>query len=86
MAMGAAAAVRREGVAVDMVLEAKKRKWVLKHANRIGVGYAAIFDSREADRGLVRVKCLANGEASVCLDSALPPSAPTHCDPCIGPN
>ena len=61
-AMAAAAAVREAGTAVDVVLEAKKPKWVFKHADRMGVGYVAIFGPREAEQGLVRVKDLTVGE------------------------
>ena len=61
-AMAAAAALRASGACVDLVLEAKKPKWVFKHADRIGVGYVALFDAREADKGLVRVKRLTDAE------------------------
>ena len=61
-AMAAAAALRDAGVPVDMVLEAKKPKWVFKHADRVAVGHVCLFAPREAEEGLVRVKRMADGE------------------------
>ena len=61
-AMAAAAALRGAGVAVDMVLEPKKPKWVFKHADRVAVGHVCLFAPREAEEGLVRVKRMADGE------------------------
>ncbi len=61
-AMAAAAELRESGARVDLVLENKKNKWLFKHADRVGVGYVALFDAREADKGLVRVKRLADAE------------------------
>jgi len=60
-AMRAAAALRAGGATVDLFLESKKPKWVFKHADRTGAGYVALFDAREADKGLVRVKRLSDG-------------------------
>jgi len=71
-AMGAAAALREAGAAVDLVLEAKKPKWVFKHADRTGAGYVALFDQREAEKGLVRVKRLADGEQTDVAIAELP--------------
>ena len=68
-AMAAATAIREAGGQVDMVLEPKKPKWVFKHADRTGVGYVVLFAPREAEEGLVRVKCMADGEqADVPMD------------------
>merc|ERR1740127_418017 len=59
-AMAAAAAMRSAGVPVDVVLEAKKPKWVFKHADRTQAGYVCLFAPREAAEGLVRVKRMAD--------------------------
>ena len=63
-AMVAAANLREQGAAVDLVLEPKKPKWVFKHADRSGARYVAFFAPREVEQGLVRVKRLADGEQS----------------------
>ena len=61
-AMRAAAALRASGVDVDMVLDAKKTKWVFKHADRTGARFVALVAPDEAERGLVRVKRMGDGE------------------------
>jgi len=62
MAMASASALRAAGVKVDLVIEAKKMKWIFKHADRMRAPYVVLFAPREAEEGLVRVKCMANGE------------------------
>jgi len=61
-AMGAAAALREAGIPVDMVLEPKKPKWIFRHADRVGVGYVVLAAPQEAEKGLIRVKCMDDGE------------------------
>jgi len=62
-AMKLASSLRDAGKRVDMVLDSgKKTKWLFKHAERINAKYVVIVGEREAEQGLVRVKCLANGE------------------------
>jgi histidyl-tRNA synthetase len=62
VAMAAASTLRSVGARVDMVLEGKKPKWVFKHADRTGAGHVVFFFAQEAEKGLVRVKRLADGE------------------------
>ena len=61
-AMGAAAAMRAAGVDVDLVLEPKKFKWIMKHADRKNAAYAVVLAPREAEQGLVGVKRMADGQ------------------------
>ena len=61
-AMKAGQALRAAGVQVDLVLEDKKMKWIFKHADRTNAPYVILFAPQEADQGLVRVKCMADGE------------------------
>jgi len=63
-AMQVANALRASGARVDLVLEPKKPKWVFKHADRIGVSHVALLAPDEADKGLVRMKRMADGEQS----------------------
>ena len=65
----AAAALRAAGVAVDLVLEDKKTKWVFKHADRLQAGHVFLLAPDEMARGTVKVKELATGEQEeVALD------------------
>jgi len=61
-AMSAASTLRQSGIAVDMVLEAKKPKWIFKHADRLGVSHVVLAAPQEAEKGLIRVKRMADGE------------------------
>ena len=60
-AVDVASTLRATGVAVDLVLESKKLKWVLKHANRIGARYLAIVAPDEWARGVIQMKDLVEG-------------------------
>ena len=62
MAMESAMAMRAAGVKTDLVIEAKKMKWLFKHADRTRAPYVVLFAPREVEEGVVRVKCMADGE------------------------
>ena len=47
---------------VDLVIEERKMKWIFKHADRTRTPYVVLFAPREAEEGLVRLKCMADGE------------------------
>lgn len=36
-------------------------KWIFKHADRTRAPYVVLFAPREAQEGLVRLKCMADG-------------------------
>jgi len=57
-----ASALRKEGVATDLVLENKKTKWLFKHADRIGARCTILIGDKEVENGTVQVKDLAKGE------------------------
>ncbi|KAL3943933.1 MAG: hypothetical protein SGBAC_002010 [Bacillariaceae sp.] len=57
-----ASKLRAAGQKVDLVLEPKKTKWVMKYANRIGAKYCAIIGSQEFENGEVSIKNLEVGE------------------------
>lgn len=57
-----ASRLRDAGQKVDLILESKKTKWVLKHAHRIGAKYCAIIGSQEFEAGEVAIKNLEAGE------------------------
>ena len=61
-AAGVAAALRAQGRKVDLVLEAKKMKWVLKRAQTAGAARLVLLGGDEWARGCVRVKTLATRE------------------------
>jgi histidyl-tRNA synthetase len=61
-AIAAASALRAAGRRVDLVLEGKKFKWVIKHAERLGAPALVVCGTKEAARGAVGVKTLATGE------------------------
>lgn len=63
-AMEAASTLREAGIAVDMVLEPKKLKWIFKHADRLGVSHVVIAAPQEVEKGLIRIKSMADGEQS----------------------
>merc|ERR1712087_548461 len=60
-AVAAAADLRAAGIPVDLVLEAKKTKWVFKHADRLQASFVAIIGSAEVEKGTVRLKYLVDG-------------------------
>jgi len=57
-----ASRLRAAGQKVDLILEPKKTKWVMKYANRIGAKYCAIIGSQEFENGEVAIKNLEAGE------------------------
>ena len=61
VAIEAAQALRRAGKSVDMQLEARKPKWVFKHADRLGASYVVNIGSEEAKQGKVVVKDMKEG-------------------------
>lgn len=61
-ALKIATALRQAGQTVDLILEERKTKWVLKHTDRLGAKYCAIVGSREFENGEVAIKDLAVGE------------------------
>lgn len=69
-AIDVATRLRASGQSVDVVLEAKKTKWVFKHADRLGAKYCVIVAPDEYEKGEVSVKDLAAGEQeSIRIDS-----------------
>jgi histidyl-tRNA synthetase len=64
VALEAAGVLRENGQSVDVILDAKKPKWVFKHADRLGARFCLIVGSQEYDNGDVSIKDLANGEQS----------------------
>lgn len=62
VALKVATTLRKAGLSVDLVLEDKKSKWVLKHADRIGSNYCVIVGSVEYENGEVAIKDLKLGE------------------------
>ncbi|CAK0787830.1 hypothetical protein CVIRNUC_011052 [Coccomyxa viridis] len=64
--------LRRAGRRVDLVLEAKKMKWVFKQAERCGAERLIIVAPDEWERGMVRVKNLsARDEKDMAVDELL---------------
>jgi len=61
-AMAQAKALREAGVKVDLVLEPKKMKWIFKHADRSRAQYVVLLAPREFEEGMVRIKCMEDGE------------------------
>ncbi len=61
-AAGVAAALRAAGRRVDLVLEPKKIKWVLKKAQALGAQRLLLLGGDEWARGAVRVKDLDSRE------------------------
>ena len=55
-----ASRLRELGHSVDMILEPKKLKWVLKHADRLGAARVYFVAPDEWQQGLVNVKDLVN--------------------------
>ena len=56
-----AARLRGKGRSVDMILEPKKLKWVLKHAVRLGASRVLFVAPEEWQSGLVNVRDLTKG-------------------------
>jgi histidyl-tRNA synthetase len=68
-AVGVASVLRKAGQSVDVVLEAKKLKWVFKHADRIGAKYCVVVGADEYLNGEVAIKDLSGGaQKSVKID------------------
>lgn len=61
-AAGVATKLRTAGRKVELVLESKKMKWALKHAERLGAGRLVLVGGNEWQRGAVSVKDLAARE------------------------
>jgi histidyl-tRNA synthetase len=61
-AAAAAAALRAAGRRVDLVLEAKKMKWVLKRAQTAGAARLLLLGTDEYAKGCIRVKVLETRE------------------------
>lgn len=55
-----AASLRRKGRRTDLILEDKKLKWVFKHTDRVRAERLMLLGSQEWEKGVVRVKDLAN--------------------------
>lgn len=53
--------LREAGLNVDLVLEAKKPKWLTKHSDRLRADFVAFIGEDEAARSTVRVKTLLDG-------------------------
>jgi histidyl-tRNA synthetase len=62
VAIDVAAKLRGAGQSVDLVLEEKKVKWAMKHADRIGAKYCAIIAQEEVERGEISLKDLSAGK------------------------
>ncbi|CAG9464532.1 unnamed protein product [Pedinophyceae sp. YPF-701] len=60
----AASSLREAGRKVDLVLEAKKMKWVFKHCDRLEADRLIILGAKEWERGVLRVKDLREREES----------------------
>ncbi|KAL6777917.1 hypothetical protein ACKKBG_A16220 [Auxenochlorella protothecoides x Auxenochlorella symbiontica] len=61
-ACAAAAALRAKGRSVELVLEPKRMKWVLKHAERCGAARLVLLAPEEWARGEIKVKDLSSRE------------------------
>jgi histidyl-tRNA synthetase len=57
-AMKAASSLRAVGARVDMVLESRRAKWVLKHCERVGARWAIMLGEDEWKTGQIAVKDL----------------------------
>lgn len=65
IAIRAATSLRAAGLTVDLQLEARKTKWALKHADRLGATYVVIVGPEEVAGCNVRVKEMATGQQHV---------------------
>ena len=70
-AMDVAGRLRAQGRSVDLVLEEKRLKWALKHADRCGAERLLLLAPKEWERGLVKVRDLASGAESEVVPDAL---------------
>ena len=70
-AMEVASRQRAQGQSVDLVLEEKRLKWVLKHANRCGAERLLLLAPEEWERGFVKVRDLVTGVESEIAPDAL---------------
>ncbi len=70
-AMDVAGRLRAQGRSVDLVLEEKRLKWALKHADRCGAERLLLLAPKEWERGLVKVRDLASGVESEVAPDAL---------------
>jgi len=64
VAIKAATTLRATGKTVDLQLEARKPKWVFKHADRLSASYVVLVGPDEAKEGKVVVKDMVTGEQS----------------------
>jgi histidyl-tRNA synthetase len=71
VAMDVAGRLRAQGRSVDLVLEEKRLKWALKHADRCGAERLLLLAPKEWERGLVKVRDLASGAESEVAPDAL---------------
>ena len=68
-AAGLASKVREEGVACLFDTVGRSLKAQMKFANKMGVLYTAVLGSDEIEKGVVNVKCMADGtEVPVALE------------------
>ena len=70
-AMDVAGRLRVQGRSVDLVLDEKRLKWALKHADRCGAERLLLLAPKEWERGLVKVRDLASGAESEVAPDAL---------------
>ena len=70
-AMGVASRLRAQGRSVNLVLEERRLKWALKHADRCGAERLLLLAPKEWERGLVKVRDLASGAESEVAPDAL---------------
>jgi histidyl-tRNA synthetase len=70
-AMDVAGRLRAQGRSVDLVLEEKRLKWALKHADRCGAERLLLLAPKEWERGVVKVRDLASGAESEVAPGAL---------------
>ena len=70
-AMEVASRLRAQGRSVDLVLEERRLKWVLKHADRAGAERLLLLAPEEWKRGFVKVRDLATGAESEVAPDAL---------------
>ena len=63
-AMQVATKLRAQGRSVDLVLEVRKMKWVLRHADRCGAERLFLLAPQEWESGNVRIKNMETGDES----------------------
>ena len=62
--MQVAGALRTSGRSVDLVLEDKKIKWAIKHADKIGAERLVLLAPEEWSRKKIKIRDLKTGEES----------------------